>query len=160
MNVVKFESSQSDSAPRRRRGGRRVVRGVGAAGASLELKVEEHAATPLFEEPKLPVAQPVHGVGDDAVSSDDGDSDGVSRPSRRVVVRPSSTMMFVRLPMSSRHILVAAARCRSRMSVMRIVLVVAVVPLKMRMSMARCLVVAVAVPSMIPAMRNRMKNVR
>ena len=77
-----------------------------------------------------------------------------------VVVRPSSTMMFVRLPMSSRHILVAAARCRSRMSVMRIVLVVAVVPLKMRMSMARCLVVAVAVPSMIPAMRNRMKNVR
>ena len=83
VNVVKFESSQSDSAPRRRRGGRRVVRGVGAAGASLELKVEEHAATPLFEEPKLPVAQPVHGVGDDAVSSDDGDSDGVSRPSRR-----------------------------------------------------------------------------
>ena len=83
VNVVKFESAQSDPAPRRRRGGRRVVRGVGAAGVSLELKVEEHAATPLFEEPKLPVAQPAHDAGDVAVSSDDGDSDGVSRPTRR-----------------------------------------------------------------------------
>lgn len=83
VNVVKFESVQSDPAPRRRRGGRRVVRGVGAAGASLELKVEEHAATPLFEEPKLPAAQPAHDAGDVAVSSDDGDSDGVSRPTRR-----------------------------------------------------------------------------
>ena len=83
VNVVKFESAQSDSAPRRRRGGRRVVRGVGAAGASLELKVEEHASAPLFEEPKLPVAQPAHDAGDVAVSSDDGDSDGVSRPTRR-----------------------------------------------------------------------------
>lgn len=83
VNVVKFESVQSDSAPRRRRGGRRVVRGVGAAGASLELKVEEHASAPLFEEPKLPVAQPAHDAGDVAVSSDDGDSDGVSRPTRR-----------------------------------------------------------------------------
>lgn len=83
VNVVKFESAQSDSVPRRRRGGRRVVRGVGAAGASLELKVEEHAATPLFEEPKLPAAQPAHDAGDVAVSSDDGDSDGVSRPTRR-----------------------------------------------------------------------------
>ena len=83
VNVVKFESAQSDPAPRRRRGGRRVVRGVGAAGVSLELKVEEHAAIPLFEEPKLPVAQPAHDAGDVAVSSDDGDSDGVSRPTRR-----------------------------------------------------------------------------
>lgn len=83
VNVVKFESAQSDSVPRRRRGGRRVVRGVGAAGASLELKVEEHAATPLFEEPKLPVAQPAHDAGDVAVANDDGDSDGVSRPTRR-----------------------------------------------------------------------------
>lgn len=83
VNVVKFESAQSDPAPRRRRGGRRVVRGVGAAGVSLELKVEEHAATPLFEEPKLPVAQPAHDAGDAAVSSDGSDSDGVSRPTRR-----------------------------------------------------------------------------
>ena len=42
-------SVSADPAPRRRRGGRRVVRGVGAAGASLELKVEEHAKAPLFE---------------------------------------------------------------------------------------------------------------
>ena len=83
VNVVNFESAQSDPAPRRRRGGRRVVRGVGAAGVSLELKVEEHAATPLFEEPKLPVAQPAHDVGDVAVSSDDGDFDGVPGPTRR-----------------------------------------------------------------------------
>ncbi|WP_346428270.1 Rne/Rng family ribonuclease [Bifidobacterium sp. SO1] len=38
--------------PRRRRGGRRVVRGAGAAGAALELTVQEHAA-PLFEEPRV-----------------------------------------------------------------------------------------------------------
>ncbi len=80
VNVVKFESVQSDPAPRRRRGGRRVVRGVGAAGASLELKVEEHASAPLFEEPKLPVAQPAHDTGDSAVS---GDSEGMTRPTRR-----------------------------------------------------------------------------
>ena len=77
VNVVKFESVQSDPAPRRRRGGRRVVRGVGAAGASLELKVEEHASAPLFEEPKLPVAQPAHDTGDSA------DSEGMTRPTRR-----------------------------------------------------------------------------
>lgn len=77
VNVVKFESVQSDPDPRRRRGGRRVVRGVGAAGASLELKVEEHASAPLFEEPKLPVAQPAHDTGDSA------DSEGMTRPTRR-----------------------------------------------------------------------------
>ena len=83
VNVVKFESVQSDPAPRRRRGGRRVVRGVGAAGASLELKVEEHASAPLFEEPKLPVAQPAHDTGDSAVSGDSADSEGMTRPTRR-----------------------------------------------------------------------------
>ncbi|MDB6510863.1 Rne/Rng family ribonuclease [Bifidobacterium pseudocatenulatum] len=83
MNVVKFESVQSDPALRRRRGGRRVVRGVGAAGASLELKVEEHASAPLFEEPKLPVAQPAHDTGDSAVSGDSADSEGMTRPTRR-----------------------------------------------------------------------------
>ena len=83
VNVVKFESVQSDPAPRRRRGGRRVVRGVGAAGASLELKVEEHASAPLFEEPKLPVAQPAHDTGDSAVSGDAADSEGMTRPTRR-----------------------------------------------------------------------------
>lgn len=83
VNVVKFESVQSDPAPRRRRGGRRVVRGVGAAGASLELKVEEHASAPLFEEPKLPVAQPAHDTGDSADSGDAADSEGMTRPTRR-----------------------------------------------------------------------------
>ena len=83
VNVVKFESVQSDPALRRRRGGRRVVRGVGAAGASLELKVEEHASAPLFEEPKLPVAQPAHDTGDSAVSGDSADSEGMTRPTRR-----------------------------------------------------------------------------
>ena len=152
VNVVKFESAQSDSAPRRRRGGRRVVRGVGAAGASLELKVEEHAATPLFEEPMMPVTSlfPVM----------------MAIPMVclarlvAVIVRPGPTMMFVRLPMSSRRVLVAAARCRSRMSGMRIVRVAVVVPLEMRMSMTRCRVVAVAALSMISAMRNRLKNAR
>ena len=31
VNVVKFESAQSDSVPHRRRGGRRVVREIGRA---------------------------------------------------------------------------------------------------------------------------------
>lgn len=57
-------SVSADPAPRRRRGGRRVVRGVGAAGASLELKVEEHAKAPLFEEPKLEPVQPARDSAD------------------------------------------------------------------------------------------------
>ena len=77
VNVVKFESVQSDPAPRRRRGGRRVGRGGGAAGAALEVKVGGHASAPLFEEPKLPVAQPAHDTGDSA------DSEGMTRPTRR-----------------------------------------------------------------------------
>ncbi|WP_033493455.1 Rne/Rng family ribonuclease [Bifidobacterium biavatii] len=53
-------------APRRRRGGRRVVRGAGAAGAAVELTVQEHAA-PLFEEPR--VADLVVSPDADAVSA-------------------------------------------------------------------------------------------
>nr|WP_318643734.1 Rne/Rng family ribonuclease [Bifidobacterium platyrrhinorum] len=48
-------AAQPSAPARRRRGGRRVVRGAGAAGVSLELKVSEHAA-PMFEEPKLPAS--------------------------------------------------------------------------------------------------------
>ncbi|KAA8818446.1 ribonuclease E/G [Bifidobacterium rousetti] len=65
----------SDAAPapaaptRRRRGGRRVVRGAGAAGVSLELKVEDHSA-PIFEEPKLSAV----ADSDSAAGSDDDDS--------------------------------------------------------------------------------------
>ena len=43
-------SSQATPAPRRRRGGRRVVRVAGAAGAALPMHVEQ----PQFEEPVLP----------------------------------------------------------------------------------------------------------
>ena len=64
-------SVSADPAPRRRRGGRRVVRGVGAAGASLELKVEEHAKAPLFEEPKLEPAQPARDSADFNDADDD-----------------------------------------------------------------------------------------
>ena len=76
-------SVSADPAPRRRRGGRRVVRGVGAAGASLELKVEEHAKAPLFEEPKLEHAQPAR----DSADFNDADDDEPSRPRRRRVTR-------------------------------------------------------------------------
>lgn len=76
-------SVSADPAPRRRRGGRRVVRGVGAAGASLELKVEEHAKAPLFEEPKLEPAQPAR----DSADFNDADDDEPSRPRRRRVTR-------------------------------------------------------------------------
>ena len=43
-------ADKTPAAPRRRRGGRRVVRGAGAAGATVALKVEDHSA-PLFAEP-------------------------------------------------------------------------------------------------------------
>ena len=43
-------ADKTSAAPRRRRGGRRVVRGAGAAGAAVALKVEDHSA-PLFAEP-------------------------------------------------------------------------------------------------------------
>ena len=76
-------SVSADPAPRRRRGGRRVVRGVGAAGASLELKVEEHAKVPLFEEPKLEPAQPAR----DSADFNDADDAEPSRPRRRRVTR-------------------------------------------------------------------------
>ncbi len=76
-------SVSADPAPRRRRGGRRVVRGVGAAGASLELKVEEHAKAPLFEEPKLEPVQPAR----DSADFNDADDAEPSRPRRRRVTR-------------------------------------------------------------------------
>ena len=43
-------ADKTPAAPRRRRGGRRVVRGAGAAGAAVALKDEAHSA-PLFAEP-------------------------------------------------------------------------------------------------------------
>lgn len=60
-----------------------MVRGVGAAGASLELKVEEHVKAPLFEEPKLEPAQPAR----DSADFNDADDAEPSRPRRRRVTR-------------------------------------------------------------------------
>lgn len=94
------QASNAVSSPapvtRRRRGGRRVVRGTGAAGASLELQVQDHSA-PLFEAPVLPSTQKSDAAADAAAPQsepvsnanavfDDGsnrnDSDDY-RPSRR-----------------------------------------------------------------------------
>ncbi|KFI55940.1 Ribonuclease G [Bifidobacterium callitrichos DSM 23973] len=63
----------SDGAPTttRRRRGRRVVRGAGAAGVSLELKVEDHSAA-MFEEPRLP--EPQSDASADNTSDDDAPS--------------------------------------------------------------------------------------
>ena len=83
-NPFNAGSVSSDPAPRRRRGGRRVVRGVGAAGASLELKVEEHAATPLFEEPKLESAQPARASVETFGAEDDVEPVRPVRRRRRV----------------------------------------------------------------------------
>ncbi|WP_156100131.1 Rne/Rng family ribonuclease [Bifidobacterium cuniculi] len=71
------------AAPARRRRGRRVVRGAGAADASVELKVEEHG--PLFEEPKmkvLPTAKPKAAITAQP-DHDDADEDEPKRPTRR-----------------------------------------------------------------------------
>ena len=70
---------------RRRRGGRRVVRGTGAAGASLELQVQEHAA-PLFEAPALPDADASASTG----TADNNVSDDEKRPTRRTRSRRSA----------------------------------------------------------------------
>ncbi len=61
-NTDSSSTSEQPAAPRRRRTGRRVVRGAGAAGATVELKVEEHG--PLFKEPPtaLPASKPVHAL--------------------------------------------------------------------------------------------------
>ena len=61
-NTDSSSANEQPAAPRRRRTGRRVVRGAGAAGATVELKVEEHG--PLFKEPPtaLPASKPVHAL--------------------------------------------------------------------------------------------------
>lgn len=61
-NTDSSSTNEQPAAPRRRRTGRRVVRGAGAAGATVELKVEEHG--PLFKEPPtaLLASKPVHAL--------------------------------------------------------------------------------------------------
>ncbi|RSX50408.1 ribonuclease G [Bifidobacterium goeldii] len=72
-------SSASTPAPRRRRGGRRVVRGAGAAGAALQLKVEDHSA-PLFEEPNVREVIAAVEADEAAARERRAQSDRVSEP--------------------------------------------------------------------------------
>ena len=74
-------NAEASQPTRRRRGGRRVVRGTGAAGASLELQVQEHAA-PLFEAPALSDADASASTG----TADNNASDDEKRPTRRRAV--------------------------------------------------------------------------
>ena len=88
VNAAPAAASQPAEPVRRRRGGRRVVRGTGAAGASLELQVQER--TPLFEAPALPDA----GTAADSKSADSSDSkDSAERPTRRRSRRAASTVV-------------------------------------------------------------------
>ena len=89
VNAVPAAASQPAEPVRRRRGGRRVVRGTGAAGASLELQVQER--TPLFEAPALPDA----GTAADSKSADESSDskDSAERPTRRRTRRAASTVV-------------------------------------------------------------------
>ena len=89
VNVAPAAASQPAEPVRRRRGGRRVVRGTGAAGASLELQVQER--TPLFEAPALPDAGTAADSSDSDESSDSKDS--TERPTRRRTRRAASTVV-------------------------------------------------------------------
>ena len=66
-----------------------MVRGTGAAGASLELQVQER--TPLFEAPALPDAGTAADSSDSDESSDSKDS--TERPTRRRTRRAASTVV-------------------------------------------------------------------
>lgn len=89
VNAAPAAASQPAEPVRRRRGGRRVVRGTGAAGASLELQVQER--TPLFEAPALPDAGTAVDSSDSDESSDSKDS--AERPTRRRTRRAASTVV-------------------------------------------------------------------
>ena len=89
VNAAPAAASQPAEPVRRRRGGRRVVRATGAAGASLELQVQER--TPLFEAPALPDAGTAADSSDSDESSDSKDS--AERPTRRRTRRAASTVV-------------------------------------------------------------------
>jgi len=89
VNAAPAAASQPAEPVRRRRGGRRVVRGTGAAGASLELQVQER--TPLFEAPALPDTGTAADSSDSDESSDSKDS--AERPTRRRTRRAASTVV-------------------------------------------------------------------
>lgn len=77
-NTDSSSANEQPATPRRRRTGRRVVRGAGAAGATVELKVEEHG--PLFKEPPtaLPASKPVHALT--AAPAAESSAEGESSP--------------------------------------------------------------------------------
>ena len=89
VNAAPAAVSQPAEPVRRRRGGRRVVRGTGAAGASVELQVQDRA--PLFEAPALPDAGTAADSSDSDESSDSKDS--AERPTRRRTRRAASTVV-------------------------------------------------------------------
>lgn len=89
VNAAPAAASRPAEPVRRRRGGRRVVRGTGAAGASLELQVQER--TPLFEAPALPDAGTAADSSDSDESSDSKDS--AERPTRRRTRRAASAVV-------------------------------------------------------------------
>ena len=89
VNAAPAAASRPAEPVRRRRGGRRAVRGTGAAGASLELQVQER--TPLFEAPALPDAGTAADSSDSDESSDSKDS--AERPTRRRTRRAASTVV-------------------------------------------------------------------
>ena len=89
VNAAPAAASQPAEPVRRRRGGRRVVRGTGAAGASVELQVQERA--PLFEAPALPDAGTAADSSDSDESSDSKDS--AERPTHRRTRRAASTVV-------------------------------------------------------------------
>lgn len=78
----------SRNAPvRRRRSGRRVVRGAGAADADVALKVEEHSS-PIFEEPHVP------GAVQDAMQDDAPAPAQPSARSSASAPRPMTSLLF------------------------------------------------------------------
>ena len=93
-NTDSSSANEQPAAPRRRRTGRRVVRGAGAAGATVELKVEEHG--PLFKEPPtaLPASKPVHALT--AAPAAESSAEGESSPDEAAAEQAEPTRTTTR----------------------------------------------------------------
>lgn len=93
-NTDSSSANEQPAAPRRRRTGRRVVRGAGAAGATVELKVEEHG--PLFKEPPtaLPASKPVHALT--AAPAAESSAEGESSPDEAAAEQAEPTRKTTR----------------------------------------------------------------
>ena len=93
-NTDSSSTNEQPAAPRRRRTGRRVVRGAGAAGATVELKVEEHG--PLFKEPPtaLPASKPVHALT--AAPAAESSAEGESSPDEAAAEQAEPTRKTTR----------------------------------------------------------------